>query len=125
MVNIRTIAKRLLGRSGGEVIGLDISPSSIKVIRLRRSGNKVNISGGAKVEILQNFSASKENKIACTVEAICKCVDLCGCNANRAVCAVDAPDVAVRSFTLDAMPPEDTGYSILMEAENIRTKPTL
>jgi type IV pilus assembly protein PilM len=119
MVNIRTIAKRLLGRNGGEVIGLDISPSSIKVIRLRRSGNKVNISGGGKVEILQNFSASKENKIACTVEAICKCVDLCGCNANRAVCAVDAPDVAVRSFTLDAMPPEDTGYSILMEAEHI------
>jgi type IV pilus assembly protein PilM len=119
MVNLRTIARRLLGRRGDEVIGLDIGPSSIKVIRLRRSGGKVTISGGGKVEISQYYCVSTENKIACTVEAICKCVDICGCRANRAICAVDAPDVAVRSFTFDPMPPEDTGYSILMEAEHI------
>ncbi|MBW8015840.1 MAG: hypothetical protein FVQ82_06605 [Planctomycetes bacterium] len=118
MVNIRTLAKRLLGR-GDEVIGLDIGPSSIKVIRLRRCGGNVIISGGGKVEISQYADGSAENRIACTVEAICKCVDICGCRVNRAVCAVDAPDVAVKSFTFDPMPPEDTGYSILTEAEHI------
>lgn len=119
MVNIRTIFKKLLGRTGDEIIGLDIGPSSIKVIRLRRSSGKVIISGGGKVEISRYAGGSTENKISCTVEAICKCVDICGCHANRAVCAVDAPDVAVRSFTFDPMPPEDTGYSIMMEAEHI------
>jgi len=113
------MARRLLGRRRDEVIGLDIGPSSIKVIRLKRSGDNVLISGGGKVDISQYGAGSTENKTACTVEAICKCVDLCGCRGNRAVCAVDAPDVAVSSFTFDPMPPEDTGYSILMEAEHI------
>ena len=119
MLNILSIARKLLRRGRDEVIGLDIGPSSIKVIRLRRCGDKVIISGGGKVEISQYSVSSSENKIARTVEAICKCVDLCGCRSNRAVCAVDAPDVAVRSFCFDPMPPEDTGYSILMEAEHI------
>lgn len=119
MVSMRTIANRLFGKAGNEVVGLDISPMSVKVIRLSRCGDKVTICGGGKVEISQDMSGSVESKITSTVEAICKCVDLCGCHANRAVCAVDAPDVAVKSFTFDPMPAEETGYSILIEAEHI------
>ncbi len=119
MINIRTIAKRLFGDGGNEVVGLDISPMSVKVIRLRRCGEKVIISGGGKVEISQDLSGSVESKVSSTVEAICKCVDICGSRAHRAVCAVDAPDVAVRSFSFDPMPAEEAGYSILIEAEHI------
>jgi type IV pilus assembly protein PilM len=119
MVNIRTITKKLFGGRGNEVVGLDISPMSVKVIRLKRCGEEIFISGGGKVEISQDMSGSVESKITSTVEAICKCVDISGCQANRAVCAVDAPDVAVSSFCFDPMPADETGYSILMEAEHI------
>lgn len=119
MVKLRNIVGRLFGRGNDGVIGLDIGPSSIKVIVLSRIGENIKISGGGKVEISQYAMGPDGSKSDSTVEAICKCIDLCGCRANRAICAVDAPDVAVRSFTFDPMPPEDTGYSILMEAEHI------
>jgi len=119
MVKLRNIVGRFFGRSNDGVIGLDIGPSSIKIILLRRVGDIIKISGGGKVEISHYATSQAESKSDCTVEAICKCIALCGCRANRAICAVDAPDVAVRSFTFDPMPPEDTGYSILMEAEHI------
>lgn len=119
MFKLRTITQRLFHGCSNEVVGLDISPMSVKVIRLRRCGEKVIVSGGGKVAIAQDLSGSEESKIACTVEAICKCIDLSGCRGNRAICAVDAPDVAVKSFNFDPMPAEDTGYSILMEAEHI------
>lgn len=119
MFNMRTVFNRLFHGGGEEVVGLDINPMSVKVIRLRRCGDKVIICGGGKVEIAQDIPASEENKIACTVEAICKCIDLSGSRGNRAVCAVDAPNVVVKSFTFEPMAAEDTGYSILMEAEHI------
>ena len=38
---------------------------------------------------------------------------------DLAVCAVDATEAAVRSFVLHPMPPEETDYAVLMEAEHV------
>ena len=118
-MTIKNILNNLFKSSSNEVLGLDIGTLAIKGICLDQSGGHYTITGGAKVDISQETPSRRVEQMARSIEAICRCVSVCGYKSNRVVCAVDAPDAAVRGFTLPPMPPGEIGYAVLQEAEHV------
>ena len=119
MLRIKTLISSLFNLGEKNVLGLDIGSISVKAIELVQAGGRYFIAGGGNVEISQNKSADRDERNAAAVDAICRCVKECGSNTDMAVCAVDAPDSAVRGFTLPAMPLEKVDYAVLQEAEHV------
>jgi len=101
------------------LLGLDIGRASVKIAQLKKADGRFYVGKCAKVNIAdretENADCIREN----TIDAIRTCIDIVGAKTSYAVCAVNGPDITVRSFNLPAMPEEQIAWAVLQEAEQV------
>jgi len=108
--------KQLLNFEPGEVMGLDIGTSAVKLVALHKDGSSYTISAAGLVEI----AAGRDHKSV--VRAIRECLALTRLRsknrhkAKLAICGLSGPEVAVRDFEFAALADEDVEGAVMLEA---------
>jgi len=111
--------KRLLGLKFGELLGLDIGSSSVKIVQLARNGDKYEAVAAGRVQIESDGDKSAQAAEIRTVRAISDCCRQAGISNKYAVSSVCGPDVAVRYFKFPVIPDEELTSAITLEAEQV------
>jgi len=107
--------KKTFGFSVGDVFGLDIGSSSVKLVQLRRSEEGYTAAAAGKIEI----GAGGGDRDVETSRTITDCCDMAQVVSEYAVCSVCGPEVAVRPFSFPVMPSEEIASAIALEAEQV------
>lgn len=113
------ILKRLSSLDAATVVGLDIGTSSIRMAQMMRNGKGLEIVGAA-IEPIDAWP--KEDEVARKVNtavAIKRCHKKLGVKTKYVVCGVSGPEVAARSFSLPAIPPDKLEMAIVSEAADV------
>jgi type IV pilus assembly protein PilM len=111
--------KRLLGLKFGELLGLDIGSSSVKLVQLARSGDGYETVAAGSVQIESDSDKSAQAAEIRTIRAITDCCRQAGITNKYTVSSVCGPDVAVRYFKFPAIPDEELASAIALEAEQV------
>ncbi len=111
--------KRLLGLKFGDLLGLDIGSSSVKLVQLARDDKGYKTIAAGMLQIESDGDTSVQAAEIRTVRAITACCRLAGVQSKYAVCSVCGPDVAVRHFKFPAIPLEELPSAIALEAEQV------
>lgn len=111
--------KQLLGLKFGDLLGLDIGSSSVKLVQLARNGNEYETVAAGKVQIDSDADNSPQAAEIRTVRAINECCRKAGVSNKYTVCGVCGPDVAVRYFKFPVIPDEELNSAITLEAEQV------
>ena len=109
--------KRLLGLEFGELLGLDIGSTSVKLVQLARNEAGYEAVAAGKVQIESGEDNSPYAVDIRTVRAVNECCRQANVKNKYAVSSVCGPDVAVRYFKFPAIPPEELHSAIALEAE--------
>ena len=111
--------KQLLNFEQGEVMGLDIGSSAVKLVTLRKDDSGYTITAAGLVEI----AADRDHKSI--IRAIRECFALTRLRSKNklktklAVCGVSGPEVAVRDFEFSALADEDVEGAVTLEAAQV------
>ncbi len=108
-----------IGIAKNDVVGVDICADSVKVIELHKRGSGYSVAAAARVPIGPGDSDKEQDPWISTITALRKCIELSGTKATHAVAAVSGTNTAIRSFSFPVMPPEEIGYAVLLEAEQV------
>jgi type IV pilus assembly protein PilM len=111
--------KRLLGLKFGDLLGLDIGSSSVKLVQFARSGGEYETVAAGKVRIEAEGDKNLQAAEIRTVRAITDCYQQAGIANRYAVCSVCGPDVAVRYFKFPLIPAEELASAVALEAEQV------
>ncbi len=111
--------KRLLGLKFGDLLGLDIGSSSVKLVQLTRNGKGYEAVTAGRVQIESDGDSSVQADEIRTVRAITDCCRQAGVQNKYAVSGVCGPDVAVRYFKFPVIPAEELTSAVLLEAEQV------
>jgi type IV pilus assembly protein PilM len=111
--------KRLLGLKFGDLLGLDIGSSSVKLVQLARSDKGYETVTAGMVQIESDGDTSVQAAELRTVRAITECCRWAGVQNKYAVCSVCGPDVAVRYFKFPVIPAEELPSAVTLEAEQV------
>lgn len=111
--------KRLLKFDQGEVVGLDIGSSVVKMVQLRKNNGGYVVTAAGMAEIADGTEDNKNRKEINTVGAISSCLKSTGIQTRMAVCGVCGPEVAVRYFKFPALPPEEVEGAVMLEASQV------
>src|SRR4030042_31810 len=111
--------KQLLNFEQGEVMGLDIGASAVKLVTLRKDD-----SGYAMTAVgLAEIAAGRDDKS--DIKAIRNCFVSTRLRSKKrlktrlAVCGVSGPEVAVRDFEFSALADENVEGAVLLEAAQV------
>ena len=115
MLRLRLV--EFIGFGANNVMGLDISSSSVKAIELRKRQGSYLVAAASNVAIETSALPDATETTDNTVAAVRKCVEMSGSKISYVVCAVGGCDAAVRGFKLEGVPTEEIGYAVLTEAE--------
>lgn len=101
-----------------ETFGLDIGSQTVKAVKM-----DANNDGGFKavnigLKDLRSVKSSGDHTRD-TIRAIQDCLSQASIGSEHAVCGVNGPEVAVRSFTFPKMPLEEIGQAVVLEAEQV------
>jgi type IV pilus assembly protein PilM len=111
--------KQRLGLRLGDLLGLDIGSSSVKMVQLSRDAAGYSVTAAAKAFIeTDSRNGSPADDIA-TVRAITQCHRLARVPTKYTVCSVCGPDVAVRYFKFPPLPAEELQSAVALEAEQV------
>jgi type IV pilus assembly protein PilM len=112
-----------LGRSRGFVTGLDVGTESVKAVRLRHHGDRVQLVGVALADIdypSANRTDTDPDANAARVTAIKSVLETSGTDispSSQVVTAVEGPSVSVKHVTFPKMPGPSLAESIGWEAK--------
>jgi type IV pilus assembly protein PilM len=110
--------KQVLGLSHGDVLGLDVGSSSVRMVQIQKNGGSYVVTA-ANITEIKGDDDDEVNRAANIVNAIRLCVESSGVRTRRAVCSVSGPEVAVRHF---GFPPLEQGQlegAIRLEASQV------
>ncbi len=103
----------------GEVVGLDIGSSAVKIVALRKDDSGYAVTAAGITEITAGGDSRS------TVRAIRECVMMTRLRTRKklrtklAVCSVSGPEVAVRDFELPVLSDKDVEGAVLLEAAQV------
>jgi len=111
--------KKLLKLDGGDVFGLDVGSSSVKLVQLERNDNGFTAVAAGKMSIEANESEEKIVRDLKAVRSINDCCKVAQVKSKYAVCGQCGPDVAVRYFKFPTIPDEEIPSAVALEAEQV------
>jgi type IV pilus assembly protein PilM len=111
--------KKLLGLKFGDLLGLDIGSSSVKLVQLARNGKGYEAVAAGKEMIRFDGDNSVQAGEIRTVRAVTECCRRAGVQNKYTVSSVCGPDVAVRYFKFPVIPAEELPSAVLLEAEQV------
>lgn len=110
--------KRKLNFTQGDILGLDIGSSSVKMVQLQRQHKQFAVTDVALMDI-PNETTTDEDVDLNTVNAINNCLQLTEVQTDLAVSSVCGPEVAVRAFKFPSLQPDEIDGAVLFEAEQV------
>ena len=108
----------MLGFRKKSVVGLDIDTTAVRMVQLRRDGAEYTVTGACVIEIAP-WGDDPELRKLHTIRAIQQGLSECGIDARLAVCGLRGPEVVVRGFEFPALPLEEIGPAVELEASQI------
>ncbi|MFH1616878.1 MAG: pilus assembly protein PilM [Planctomycetota bacterium] len=99
-----------------QLAGMDIGVTSVKLVKLARSGQGYSVEGAGYAEIANGSGKADDEAV---ISAINECFEKAGCDSRSVVCGLRGEDVIVRNFTFPPIPKEDIYAAVLLEAEQI------
>jgi type IV pilus assembly protein PilM len=108
-----------LGLKLGDLLGLDIGSSSVKLVQLTRNGDGYETVAAGRVQIEFNGDKNAREVEIQRVRAVTECCRQAGISNKYAVSSVCGPDVAVRYFRFPVIPAEELTSAIKLEAEQV------
>ncbi|MHC4682055.1 MAG: pilus assembly protein PilM [Planctomycetota bacterium] len=109
----------MFGFGRHEIVGVDIGSSSVKIVQLRRGSAYWIVTNAGIVDISEKGAESPSRRESNCARAILNCVRLSGVKTRLAVCGVGGQGVAVRNFTFPAVPAEEIGRVVELEAKQV------
>jgi type IV pilus assembly protein PilM len=109
----------MFGFGRHEIIGVDIGSFSIKIVQLRRASSGWIVTGAGAVDISEKGADTPARRESNCVRALSNCIRVSGAGSRLAVCGVGGPEVAIRNFEFPAVPPEETGRAVQLEAKQL------
>lgn len=108
--------KKLIKLNKGELVGLDIGTSSVRMVQLQKDESGYAVVAANITEIPDNEDdiSHREAEI---VRAIRKCVHRS--QTRQAVCSVSGPEVAVRAFSFPPLEDEEVQGAVMLEAAQV------
>ncbi len=100
------------------VVGLDIDTGAVRMVQLRRDGAGYAVTGVCAAEIAP-WGDDPELRSIHTIHAIQQGLCEFGIDGRLAVCGLRGPDVVVRGFEFPALPVEEIGPAVELEASQI------
>jgi len=110
--------KRLLNFSQGDVLGLDIGSSSVRMVQIHRDGTECTVTA-ANITEIRDAQGDDSCKDSYTIDAIRDCILSSGVSTRQAVCSVSGSEVAVRHFKFPPLEPEEIEGAIRLEAAQV------
>jgi type IV pilus assembly protein PilM len=111
--------KKILGLKFGDLVGLDIGSSSVKLVQLTRNENGYEVLAAGVVPIDTAGEKTPQAVELRTIRAITECCRAAAIQNNNAVGSVCGPDVAVRYFKFPTIPSDEVASAISLEAEQV------
>jgi type IV pilus assembly protein PilM len=118
--------KRMASFIRGELVGLDIGSSAVKMVGLRRDDSGYTVTAASMAEIaLITSSCETEDGIEedhqriIAVNAIRECLASTGRKRRLAVCGLSGPEVAVRAFEFPPLSASEIEGAVLFEASQV------
>ena len=108
--------KKILNMEKEQVLGLDIGASSVKIVQLQKdeSGYKVVAAGCVDIDRIDEQKGDIN-----VVRAILSCLKESSATAPLAVCSINGPEVAVRTFKFPSLPAEEVFGAVMLEAAQV------
>lgn len=110
--------KKLLKLGGGEVFGLDVGSSAVKIVQLERGNNGFTAVAAGKM----NISVDDESEIARDIQTVCSisdCSKISRVKSRYAVCGQCGPDTAVRYFKFPILPEDEIPSAVALEGQQV------
>jgi|GEM_PF-6155917 len=98
------------------IVGVDISPSSVRVLQLKCRDGQYHIIGGGQTSVAMLSDECKGAQDDFIVSAISEGVKAAKVNAHHAVCSVSGNDVSVKGFMLPCLPEKEIQGAVEFEA---------
>jgi type IV pilus assembly protein PilM len=111
--------KKILGLKFGDLVGLDIGSSCVKLVQLNRNGNGYEVLAAGIVPIDTAGEKTPQAVELRTIRAVTECCREASIQNNYAVGSVCGPDVAVRYFKFPTIPAEEVASAVSLEAEQV------
>ncbi len=111
--------KRLLNFELGEVFGLDIGSSSVKLVQLDKNTAGYTVKAVSLKEISSIGEENSDTKNVNTVKAIQDCLTSNEIQTKLAVSGVCGNDVAIRNFKFPKLPNDEIENAVLLEADQV------
>ncbi len=108
-----------MGLKFGDLLGLDIGSSSVKLVQLARNNKGYEAVYAGRVQVDSDGDNSTQASEIRTVRAITDCCRKAGVQNKYAVSSVCGPDVAVRYFKFPMIPVEELASAVMLEAEQV------
>jgi type IV pilus assembly protein PilM len=110
--------KQAFKREKIDVLGLDIGSSQVKIVQLRKRGDKYAVTAAGIAGIKPGKDDAKDREVKIT-KSIRRCLDSANAGTNMAVCSVSGPEVAVRYFKFPALSKEEIAGAVMLEAGQV------
>jgi type IV pilus assembly protein PilM len=101
------------------VVGLDVGTSSIRMAHMVRNGQSFEVAAVASEDIVSEPHEDELMHKSHTTAAIRRCHKKLGVKTKYMVCGVSGPEVAARSFSLPAVPPDKLEVAVVAEAADV------
>jgi len=110
--------RKYIGLGANHLLGVDIGSAAVKVVALRRRGDRYTVTAavGAPVE---NAASSDATYRAAAARALQNILRGAGLKTRCAVCGVCGPEVAVRDFRFPALPQDELESAVNLEARQV------
>ena len=109
----------MLGLKFGELLGLDIGSSSVKIVQFARNVDGYETVAAGRVRIETDDDKTQHAAEIRTIRAVTECYRQANIKNKYAVSGVCGPDVAVRDFKFPMIPPEELHSAIALEADQV------
>lgn len=111
---LASVARSYLATSWPDLVGVDMSEHSVKIVHVVRRGSTVTRVDAAERQLGPNDGRPAERRVAAQA-ALRELVQAHGLRGRQSVAAVSGPDVVVRRLTLPEMKPADILPALTLE----------
>jgi type IV pilus assembly protein PilM len=110
--------KKLLEINNGQLLGLDIGSSAVKIVQLQKGAEGFSVAAAGIVGIDKKVSDEFASDLN-IIRAVRSCVKDSNAQAQMAICGVCGSEVAVRTFKFPVLPREEVAGAVALEAAQV------
>ena len=109
--------RKYIGLGANHLLGVDIGSAAVKVVALRRRGDRYAVTAAVSARI--DNAASTEAAYRAAARALQDALRNTNVKTRCAVCGVSGPEVAVRDFRFPALPEDEIEGAVNLEARQV------